>query len=84
MAGERQKQSRRIITSFMLRFVQEAEDGDEEGLPELDRPEQIEPAAENNRLAGWRGVIKHIQSGAEHHFTTLSEAENFIKSYIEK
>lgn len=83
MAAERQKQTRRVITSFMLRFVHEAEVGENE-LEEPDETETDWITPEVGRSASWRGVVKHIQSGAEHHFTSLAEAESFIKKYIEQ
>ncbi len=69
---------RREIVSFMLRFVREAE---EELLLTPATAEQATPAS--NQAQSWRGVVKHIQSGTEHHFTTLDEAESFIKKFIE-
>lgn len=74
MAANQQRQNRRVITSFMLRFVREAEE-----LPG-DEAEIEEPPGGSK----WRGVVKHIQSGAEQHFSTLAEAESFIKKYIDE
>ncbi len=85
MATERQKQTRRVVTSFMLRFVYEAE-VDPELPDESAEPEENQPGlnVDENSTGGWRGVVKHIQSGAEHHFMTLAEAEAFIKRYIKE
>ena len=83
MATERPKQNRRVITSFMLRFVYEEEEIAGEltlALPEA----STETTGEDEDNPGWRGVVKHIQSGAEHHFTTFAEAEAFIKKYIKE
>jgi hypothetical protein len=78
MSANRQKPNRKVIVSFMLRFVGETEDD----APEL---ALAEPAQNGEALSGsWRGVVKHIQSGAEHHFTTLAEAEDFMLKYLEK
>ena len=85
MAANPQNHPRRVITSFMLRFVREADESPAETIiPPL--PAEIGPLGPD--LVGrpgsnWRGVVKHIQSGAEQHFTTMAEAENFIKKYIE-
>ena len=76
------QQNRKVITSFMLRFVREAKiDEDISDLPDI--PEENPRLNEDNSAPAWRGVIKHIQSGAEQHFTTLAEAESFMKKYIE-
>lgn len=76
------QQHRKVITSFMLRFVSEAKiDEDIPGLPGISSETPL--PEENNSASNWRGVIKHIQSGAEQHFTTLAEAESFMKKYIE-
>jgi hypothetical protein len=85
MAANPQNPPRRVITSFMLRFVREAEESPVEivipPLPaELD---QDAPDSGGRTGTTWRGVVKHIQSGAEQHFSTMAEAENFIKKYIE-
>ncbi|NWJ45633.1 MAG: hypothetical protein HXX08_07120 [Chloroflexi bacterium] len=66
-----------VISSFMLRFVHEVE---EETKAAIDK-EQAEGESEVLQSA-WRGIIKHIQSGEEHHFTTLDDAESFIKKFI--
>lgn len=76
------QQNRKVITSFMLRFVREAK-LDEEIPDSLDTSEETPHTNGDNAAAPWRGVIKHIQSGAEQHFTTLAEAESFMKKYIE-
>lgn len=78
MATERQ--NRKIITSFMLRFVYEEEAGSELSPTPVPIPGDGTPEDESN--PGWRGVVKHIQSGAEHHFTSFAEAEAFIKKYV--
>ena len=115
MAAKPQNHHRRVITSFMLRFIREAEEIPAEGpiqgpaqgpvqtpvqipgqaatqppvppqSPVLPVPPEI-PPVENDpagrAASNWRGVVKHIQSGAEQHFSSLAEAENFIKKYIE-
>ncbi|HEX2914573.1 MAG TPA: hypothetical protein VH186_27475 [Chloroflexia bacterium] len=85
MAANQQRQHRRVITSFMLRFIHEAEVSEAEINPEI-APEETESdglAPGESLASSWRGVVKHIQSGAEQHFTTLAEAETFIKKYIE-
>ncbi len=72
------QQNRKVITSFMLRFVRETEvEVENSGTYVTAAPSGANPP-------GWRGVIKHIQSGAEQHFTTLVEAETFMKKYIEE
>jgi hypothetical protein len=76
------QQNRKVITSFMLRFVREAKIN--EDIPDLPGiPEETSLSNEEDTTSAWRGVIKHIQSGAEQHFTTLAEAESFMKKYIE-
>ena len=83
MATERPKQNRRVITSFMLRFVYEEEETGAELTPAL-LEASPESDGEDGDNTSWRGVVKHIQSGAEHHFTTFAEAEAFIKKYIKE
>lgn len=85
MAANPQNHPRRVITSFMLRFVREAEESPVETIvpplpAEIDR---LDPDLAGRPGSNWRGVVKHIQSGAEQHFSTMAEAENFIKKYIE-
>jgi acyl-CoA thioesterase len=85
MTANRRNQNRMVITSFMLRFVRETDEA-EEILEQPDSIPEPEIEAEDNHLnkkPGWRGVVKHIQSGEEHHFSTLLEAETFIRKYIE-
>ena len=43
----------------------------------------VESDLTGRTTSNWRGVVTHIQSGAEQHFSSLAEAENFIKKYIE-
>ncbi len=85
MAANPQNHPRRVITSFMLRFVREAEETPVEIVvpPLPSEIGQLEPDLAGRAGASWRGVVKHIQSGAEQHFSTMAEAENFIKKYIE-
>lgn len=107
MAANPQNHHRRVITSFMLRFIREAEEIPAEGPAQttVQIPGQVStqtpvspqspvlsvapeiPPVENDpagrTASNWRGVVKHIQSGAEQHFSSLAEAENFIKKYIE-
>jgi hypothetical protein len=78
MSTNPRRQNRLVISSFMLRFVHEAET--EPLAEELEAV--IEEQQEETVPVSWRGVVKHIQSGEEHHFTTLAEAESFIKKYI--
>ncbi len=95
MAANPQNHPRRVITSFMLRFIREAEEITAEVSMQTSTqtqtlappdPPEITPVESDptGRAAGtWRGVVKHIQSGAEQHFSSMAEAENFIKKYIE-
>ncbi len=77
MATNQSKQNRRVITSFMLRFVRETEAAPElSDLTPAPGPVESPPDA-------WRGVVKHIQSGAEQHFTSMEEAQSFINKYIQ-
>ncbi len=76
--------TRKLITSFMLRFVREAEAEEVNSALADEAGANIATIELDLKAApGWRGVIKHIQSGAEQHFTTLDEAESFMKKYIE-
>ena len=97
MAANPQSHPRRVITSFMLRFIREADETQAEAplqastqTETIALPDPPEIRLVESDLAGrtattstWRGVVKHIQSGAEQHFSSLAEAENFIKKYIE-
>ena len=85
MAANPQNHPRRVITSFMLRFVREAEEPPVEiAVPPLPAETDLPDPDLLGRVGpNWRGVVKHIQSGAEQHFSTMAEAENFIKKYIE-
>ncbi|MDB5081782.1 MAG: hypothetical protein JWP00_3706 [Chloroflexi bacterium] len=83
MAANPQNNSRRVITSFMLRFVREADDTPVTLIVPPTPDEPVDPELASRNGAAWRGVVKHIQSGAEQHFSTMAEAENFMKKYIE-
>jgi hypothetical protein len=85
MTANRRNQNRLVITSFMLRFVREADEAEEilESPASVSETEHELEDTQLNKKPGWRGVVKHIQSGEEHHFSTLLEAETFIRKYIE-
>lgn len=84
MAANPQNYPRRVITSFTLRFMREAEEFPVEivvpPLPAEMVP--LEPDLAGRTGAAWRGVVKHIQSGAEQPFSSMTEAENFIKNTL--
>lgn len=70
MGDERSKAGRRVVNSFMVRFVNEA-------------IEKKIASEADERLDGWRGVIQHIQTGAEFHFNRFEEAEAFMMKYLQ-
>lgn len=44
----------------------------------LDEPTADAP----HPAAGWRGLIRHVQSGEERHFTRWADAAAFIAHYV--
>lgn len=75
MGDERSKTGRRVVTSFVVRFVSES------GQIELEPETPLQPE-QDERLNGWRGVIQHIQTGSELHFSRLEEAEAFMLKHL--
>lgn len=53
------------VASFVVRFVHEASDLDD------DTPDRE-----------WRGVIKHVQTDDEQHFTRLADALAFMARFV--
>lgn len=39
-------------------------------------------AVANTSPSGWRGVIKHVQTNDEQHFTRIADALAFIAHYV--
>ncbi len=58
------------LTSFVLRFV-------------FDQPPEVAESASAPVVQTWHGVIRHVQTNQERHFTRWAEAEAFIAQYIE-
>lgn len=57
-----------MIASFIVRFVKPAE----------------VPGGNKTRLsAGWRIVVRHVQSGYERRFTEMDDAVEFIRDEID-
>ncbi|UCC64637.1 MAG: hypothetical protein JSV36_06215 [Anaerolineae bacterium] len=54
------------VASFVLRFVQET---------------TTESTADRS-WADWHGVIKHVQTNEERHFTCFADAVAFIATYV--
>jgi hypothetical protein len=54
------------IASFVLRFVQETT-----------TDANIDPTRTD-----WHGVIKHVQTNDERHFTCIADAITFIANYV--
>lgn len=42
-----------------------------------------EPAADDQAAEPWHGVIRHVQTNQERHFTRWAEAVAFIEQYVE-
>ena len=61
------------VVSFVLRFVQEAEESSR-ATPTSDIAPNIRP---------WRGVVRHVQSREEVQFTELKEALAFMGRFVE-
>ena len=58
------------LVSFVLRFVSEQPSGEASA-------ETLAPAPMT-----WHGVIRHVQTNEERHFTRWSEAVSFIARYV--
>ncbi len=58
------------VVSFILRFVQETADT-KHPADDADPPQ-----------AGWHGVVKHVQTDTEQHFTHLADALAFMARYV--
>jgi hypothetical protein len=79
MAEDWQKQKHKVITSFILRFITE-----EEASPTGNTADFFVSKSESSvNNSEWRGLIQHIQSGAEGHFTSFAEVQAFIQKFIE-
>jgi hypothetical protein len=71
------------LVSFVLRFVH-----DEPGLP---LPTESPLPAESGEgelepmsgAANWHGIIRHVQSNSERHFTHWTDALSFIQQYVD-
>ncbi len=82
MADELPKKTRRVVTSFMLRFIYEAE-ATEADFDRMNLTPALEEASAGLAAGtAWRGVVQHIQSGTEYNFSKLAEAEAFIMKHI--
>lgn len=42
-----------------------------------------EPTADDQAATPWHGVIRHVQTNQERHFTRWAEAVAFIEQYVE-
>ncbi len=42
-----------------------------------------EAAADGQPTQGWHGVVRHVQSNAERHFTRWEDAVAFVSAYVE-
>jgi hypothetical protein len=58
------------LVSFVLRFV--SEQPVDEASAELSAPAR----------SAWHGVIRHVQTNEERHFTRWSEVVSFISRYV--
>jgi hypothetical protein len=58
------------LTSFVLRFVFDQSPETAESLPET-------------RSQAWHGVIRHVQTNQERHFTHWAEAVAFVEQYVD-
>jgi hypothetical protein len=38
---------------------------------------------ENAAVAPWRGLVRHVQSNQESHFTQIEEALNFMADFVD-
>ena len=63
------------LDSFILRFVQETEPGEEQ------RRACVQ-AAPTMRHTWRRGSIRHVQSNQERHFTHWDDVLNFISEFV--
>jgi hypothetical protein len=59
--------SQTSVASFVLRFVQET---------------TVETDVDSAQC-GWHGVIKHVQTNREQHFTRFADAVAFIADYVD-
>ena len=58
------------LTSFVLRFV-------------FDQPPETAGAAAAPIGQAWHGVIRHVQTNQERHFTRWAEAVAFVEQHID-
>ncbi len=58
------------LTSFVLRFV-------------FDRPSETTESAPVPLSQAWHGVIRHVQTNQERHFTRWAEAVAFVEQYVD-
>ena len=84
MAEDHNTKRRRVVTSFMLRFVYEAETAEAGPGEEVLTPYPAADSAGSGPTTAWRGVVKHIQSGAEYNFSRMADAEAFIMKHIKQ
>jgi hypothetical protein len=66
------------VASFVVRFVQETVDNADRSSGRQHPSE----ATTDFSQAGWHGVIKHVQTGTEQHFTDLAGAIIFMTRYV--
>jgi len=58
------------LTSFVLRFV-------------FDQPPETAESVPVPIGQAWRGVVRHVQTNQERHFTRWAEAVAFVEQYID-
>ena len=58
------------LTSFVLRFVS-------------DQPSDLTESALVSGSQTWHGIIRHVQTNQERHFTRWAEAVAFIEQYVD-
>lgn len=58
------------LTSFVLRFV-------------FDQPSEMAMSTPAPVAQAWHGVIRHVQTNQERHFTRWVEAVAFVEQYVD-
>ncbi len=58
------------LVSFVLRFV-------------FDQPPETTETAPAPTGPAWHGVIRHVQTNQERHFTRWAEAAAFVEQYVD-
>ncbi len=45
--------------------------------------QEIEPGEKPRQAPAWHGIVRHVQSNTERHFTRWTDASAFIAEYVD-